>query len=254
MSQYYFVASALPSLSLDVKSELSSHELRTLYAMNLKFSDLRLVDKLFWAFDVSNLRAMWQELPLDERGAMSLKELDAAVLVKEGFAPFIVEFLERYETSADRLRNIAALHVALYQTLSMEGGFLARFASQEREIYLILLALRAKRLKRDLVRELQFEDLFDPLVASILAQKDAADYTPPTGYEVLKGLFSYEPKAQERELLAYRLEKIEEIEGTEPFSIDHLLGYMARLLLVESWQTLDEAQGLSIIRDLSNYG
>lgn len=251
--QYYFVAAALSSLELDEKPELSLTELRALYALNLTEQDQELVRRLLIAIDLSNLRALWQELPLDERGEMPAKELEAAVLVKEGFPPFVIDFLERYESIEERLKNFGELSVALTQFLVEAGGFLARFAKADREMRLVLAALRAKRLKRDILREMQFEDLSDPLVASILAQKDAPTYTPPSEYEVFAGLMLHDPKNQERELLQQRLKKIEELEGQEPFSIDHLLGYLLRLELIEAWHSLDEPQGLRLIRDVS-YG
>ena len=252
--QYYFVAAALPPLDLDEKPELSLAELRALYALNLTERDQELVHRLLVAIDLSNLRALWQELPLDERGPMSAKELEAAVLVKSGFPPFVIEFLERYESIEERLRNFGELSVALTQFLLEAGGFLARFALADREMRLVLAALRAKRLKRDLLREMQFEDFGDPLVASILAQKDAATYTPPSEYERLPKLMLHDPKTQEHELLQERLKRIEELEGQEPFSIDHLLGYLLRLELIEAWHSLDEPQGLRLIRNLTNYG
>jgi hypothetical protein len=44
------------------------------------------------------------------------------------------------------------------------------------------------------------------------------------------------------------------MEGEEPFSIDHLLGYMARLIRIESWYATNRELGLSLIEELSKYG
>ena len=46
----------------------------------------------------------------------------------------------------------------------------------EREIRLILVALRAKKFGRDLLLELQYEDSDTDFIAQMLAQKDAAQY------------------------------------------------------------------------------
>jgi hypothetical protein len=119
---------------------------------------------------------------------------------------------------------------------------------------LVLTALRAKRYERDLVRELQFEDPTDPLVVSILAQKDSPEYTPPLEWAQLLNILHHNPKMQQKAFLEFELQQIEEMEGEEPFSMDHLLGYMARLTLVESWHTTNRELGLSLIEELSKYG
>jgi len=251
--QYYFVAAALPTLQLDTKPEITVSELKDLFAQNLTDKDLLLVEQLLQLVDLGNLRAFWQEKPLDERGNLSEKEIEEAVLVKEGLPAFVLEYLDRYETTADRLKYFPSLYAQLFQEVKGDG-FLGKYFAWERELRLVLSALRAKRYGRDIVRELQFEDPTDTLVASILAQKDATAYTPPTEYVEVSGFLSGNPLEEQKALLTYELQKIEEIEGTQPFSIDHLLGYMARLLLSEAWHRMNKELGLSLIQDLSQYG
>jgi hypothetical protein len=120
-----------------------------------------------------------------------------------------------------------------------------------------LLALRAKRQKRELVRELQFEDPADPLIAQMLAQKDAPDYTPPQEYEELKNLFVdnvSEPLKLHRAISQYRFEQLEEMEENQDFGIDRILCYIARLMIVESLAYLDKEQGMIAVEQLSQYG
>jgi len=171
---------------------------------------------------------------------------------------YILDFLDRYDTVEQRLRYFSSLYVSFFQEMQAKTtGFLRTYYTFERDVRLILTALRAKQTKRDVARELQFEDPTDSLVMDILAQKDAADYTPPSDYEELKTRFLKhlsDPKKLYLELLEYRFAKIEEMEEDEPFSINYLLGYTARLLIVESWSGLNEEKGAAIIEDLSKYG
>jgi len=72
--QYYFVAAALPPLSLGAKPELSFHELRDLLTLNLTKDDLTKVTHLLRLIDLSNIRSFWLGNPLDERGNVSPKD------------------------------------------------------------------------------------------------------------------------------------------------------------------------------------
>jgi hypothetical protein len=92
------------------------------------------------------------------------------------------------------------------------------------------------------------------VVADIIAQKDAPDYTPPFEAQVLKALFTRcadDPKELHKALLEYRFDKLQELEEAGPFSMDAILGYAARLLLVESWNRLDLGKGTELIEHLS---
>ncbi|MDE3045821.1 MAG: DUF2764 family protein [Verrucomicrobiota bacterium] len=255
--QYYFVAAALPPLSIGSKPEMSFQAFQELLNLNLTQADLKKVADLLRLIDLANMRALWMGLPLDERGNVSPKRLEEVILIRE-LPHYILDFLDRYETVEERLRYFSSLYASLFQEMAQKtDGFLRAYYTFEREVRLILTALRAKRMKRDVVREMQFEDPSDPLVMDILAQKDAAEYAPPQEYEDLKTLFLNhlsDPKALYRALLEYRFAKIEEMEENEPFSINHLLGYAARLLIVESWANLNQEQGIAIIEDLSKYG
>ena len=225
MTRYYFIPLSLPPLTLGVKPEISFKEFRAILALNLTERDLKKVDALLEPIDLYNVKALWMGLPLDDRGTISARELEEALLVKDSLPPYLIDFLERYETASERLHNVSALSAAFFQ--QEWEGFLAQYFQFEKEIRLVLTALRAKQARRDLVRELQFEDPFDPLVAEILAQKDAGEYTPPREYEDLKTLFvdnSREPAKLAFALLSYRFHHIEEMGEGEQFTIDQILG------------------------------
>ena len=256
MTEYYFIGAALPPLASGVKPELSFKEFHEMLVANLTASDLKKVDDLLWTIDLANIRAFWLGQPLDERGTYSPKELEEALLVRESFPPYLNDFLDRYESIADRLRYFPSLYTSMYKDLETKSksGFLHYYYTLEREIRLVWTALRAKKTGRDIVRELQFEDPVDPFVMAILAQKDSADYTPPPEYEELKTLFLEninEPKKLHLALLEYRFKKLEQY---EPFSMDRILSYMVQLMIVESWEALDQELGNTIVEDLSKHG
>lgn len=257
MSNYYFVNAALPPLSLGTPPEITFQELRTILRENLSADDLKQVAYLLRPIDLANIRALWMGMPLDERGNFSPKELEEALLVPDGLPQYLSDFLDQYESIHDRLRFFPALYAALYRETSGRSGFLVKAFAFERDVRLVLTALRAKKTGRDVARELQFEDPTDTLVADILAQKDSPDYTPPAEYEGLKALFekhSENPKELFQALLEYRFSKYEELEENEHFTLDRILSYLARLLIVESWEELRSEKGRDLMEDLSKYG
>jgi hypothetical protein len=255
---YYFVLSALPPLSLDKPAEITFHELKEMLELNLTFADLKKVESLLRPIDLSNIRAFWLGVPLDERGNLNEVDLEEALLIQDPLPDYLIDYLERYESVEDRLKHFTSLYVSFYAHekpgLTGLGLELHRL---EREIRLHLTALRAKETGRDLVRELQFEDPSDPIVAEILAQKDSPTYTPPKGFEDLKTLFlenSFDPNALNRAILEYRFKRIEDLEEPSDFGIDRILSYVARLILVESLRGNDPDQGKTEVKKLSQYG
>lgn len=255
---YYFLLPALPPLSLKAAPEMTFKELKRLFSLNLTPPDLKKFQALLRPIDLYNIRALWLGLPLDERGNLSGKELEEALLVQEGLPKYLTEFLDRHESPKERLKAFPSLFASFFRESGDSlKGFLSRYYRFERERALILTALRARATGRDLLRELQFEDPTDSFIANILAQKDAADFIPPKEYEDLKILFvenAHDPEKLDRALLEYRLKKIEEMEDEEaPFSIDQVLGYAARFLIIDSWFQLDREKGRLEVEKLSEY-
>lgn len=229
-------------------------ELRELLFLNLTSQDQSKLRELLRPIDLYNIRALWLGQPLDDRGQIKTKELEEELIVHEGLPVYIIEYLERYESLEERLRNFSSLYVSMYRDLKPGlKGFLLKYFHLERELRLILTALRAKQAGRDLSRELQFEDPTDPLVIEILAQKDMADFIPPREYEDLKALFvenSFDPQSLNRVILEYRFNKIEEMEEPQDFGIDRVLIYVAKFLLADSLAALDQAKGMEQLESL----
>lgn len=252
MTNYYFLIAAFPPLTLGRPPEISYKELRDLLALNLTSEDANKVKQLLRPIDLYNIRALWLGLPLDDRGNLKAKDLEEELLVQGALPGYLIDYLDRYESTEERLRYFSSLYVSLYRDLQPRlKGFLSKYYQFERELRLVLTGLRAKQAGRDLVYELQFEDPTDPLVAEILAQKDSPDYTPPREFEDLKTIFMENrsnPKKLHRAILEYRFNKIEEMEENQDFGIDRVLAYVAKFMLVESLAGLSEEKGMEELR------
>lgn len=251
MTNYYFVATALPPLQLGVPPEITFEEFDNLLKDNLTAEDYAKTQVVRRFYDIQNIRAFWKKEGLDPRGNLNELTLEEALLTREGFPDYVYDFLDAYETIEDKLHNFPRLVAMFFQYESEEAeGFLREYLNFEREWRLVLTGFRAKQLGRDLSAELQFEDPQDDFVAQILAQKDAKVFLPPDGYEDLQPLFEEHgasPLELYQALCEYRFYKIESLLGIDLFSIDVILGYMAQLITVEKWIELDKKKGLDIM-------
>lgn len=251
MTQYYFLASALPPFNFGAPPEISFENLVTLLNENLTHSDLRKAETLRGYYDILNIKAYWKGEPLDPHGNLNELQLDEALLEQVGTPKYLDRFLDEYEDTKDRIRHFPRLLADYFRIEEKKAsGFLRKFLKMERELRLILVGFRAKKLGRDLLKELQYEDPDETIVAQILAQKDDPEFHAPEPYQQLKPLFiehENDPMGLHQALIEWRFEKIYEMVGVEMFSIDRILGYTERLILLENWLELDRQKGNQLV-------
>ncbi len=251
MRNYYFLAPSLPPLNLRTSPELKFQDLKSRLADNLAQEDLKQIEVLLRYTDICNIRSLLMEEPIDPRGNLNEKELDEAILVKATLPLYVFEFLDEFGGTAERIKNFSALLARFFvEELPHLTGFLKRYFTFEREWRLVLVALRSKQLGRNLVSELQFEDFTDPMIAQMLAQKDAEHYEPPDEFADLKELIASaegDPWQEHRAFAEYRFKKIEEMAEGALFTFDRILAYVIQLMIVEYWNELDEAKGRMIL-------
>lgn len=256
MKEYYFLASLLPQLEIGHVPSLGFPELKVLIEENVSSDDLRRVYLFLRLIDIENLRALWAGQRLDPRGNFNEVELrqslsDQAWPGEEPFSKALQDYLEKFATDTERLEHFAQLMSAfLAEKSEVTQGFLSDYFAFEREWRLVLVGFRAKALGRSIEQELQFEDPTDTLVAQLLAQKDAKGFEPPFEYRELKPLFETygnSPLELHKAMVEWRFTRLVELWRGQLFTIDRILNYMARLLLVEKWLELDVQKGIEVI-------
>lgn len=255
MSKYYYVGTLLPSLSFDAAPDMSFAELQPILQDQLSVKDLEKVKLLRQFYDLLNLKALWLHEPLDMRGGMDRVELEDVLAGHSGMAPFVYEFLSIYEKTADRVRHFPQLLAQFFQAaLKEKDPLLQRYFRFERESRLILTALRAKKMKRDLAAEFCYENSEEEWIAQILAQKDAKDFEPPENDRDLKMLFDKyadQPLDLQKAFDQYRFESVEKmVDLSDQFSIERILVHLIQLILVEHALALDKNKGKAIVETL----
>jgi hypothetical protein len=255
MAKYYFVGTVLSPLSFDEPPELSFAQLDLLLRDNLTRQDYEKTLGVRRLFDILNLRSLWLEEALDPRGVLTEIELEEALANRIGLPDYLYEFMDAYQTPADRLRHYPFLLAKFFQNVKgLRDPLLRDYLNFERELRLVLTGFRAKKLGRDLSVELQYEDPEEEIIAQLLAQKDAKVYEPPEKYHELKALFEERgdhPLALQKAIDSYRFETIENlVDQADVFSIERILAYLAQFILIEKWFKLDKAKGIEIVDTL----
>lgn len=252
--QYYFLASRLPPLALGEVPDITWEEFLFLLETNLTQADWRWVNVLRLYQDLINIRHFWMGEEIDPLGRFDVLELEEALLTGYGFPEYVYAFLEQYASKEERLKNFPSLIVRFFtQELLNAPDFLREYLQLERELRLVFLGFRAKKLGRNLATELQFENPDDDLIAQLLAQKDDKAFEPPEGFESLRVMFTQhadEPMALFQEIAAYRFNWIEDRLSDDPFSISRILGYMVQLILVLQTLQLDAEKGNQMIDNM----
>lgn len=250
MTNHYFVTASLPTIVLGEKPELSFSDFLILLQDNLSANELDAVKAVRGLIDLYNLAAYLRGEELDLRGSFTASELEEMVQTQEGLREYVLEFLERYETTQARLRHHGELIAHYFQReIQKRRGFLKAYLEFERKWRLVMVGLRANELGRDMAKELQWEDPTDPLVEQLLVQRDAKNFSPPDGFESLKGMlrdYAGDPWGLQMAIERLRFEKVSELIETETFSLDYILGYMVQLMIAEKWQELHDKQNAGI--------
>ncbi|ADI37972.1 uncharacterized protein CT_309 [Waddlia chondrophila 2032/99] len=248
---YYFLASALPELQIGYPPDIHFKALDALMKINLTKEDYQKAAVLRRYYDIQNIRAFWLGEEIDRRGIFNEVDLEESLVTRLGLPEYVYAFLEKYDNKESRLKHFPELVAAYFKEEGASAeGFLKEYLAFEREMRIVLIGFRAKKMGKDLAFELQYEDPYDEIVAQVLAQKDSKNYEPPTRYADLKALFEEhyeEPLKLHQALCEYRFYKVEGMYEMDLFSIGRILAYLAQLMIVERWLELDKKKGLEVI-------
>jgi hypothetical protein len=256
MSNYYFLGTLLPELQIDQPPEISFREFEQLLKDNLSAADFAKIRAIRNYYDILNLSSYWKKEELEPLGNLDEAGLEEAFVTRTMLPPYVFQYVDKYDTNESRLQHFGELLAEFFKREAQGGqpvggsAFLDFYFNLERERRLVLLVLRAKKLGRDLLKELQYEDPDEELIAQMLAQKDAAHYEPPENFKEVASLYAKyqdEPLLLQKALIELRIRKIEEWLGLDLFSIDRILGYMIELALLEKWHQLNKQKGQEII-------
>lgn len=256
MTNYYFLASLLPEITVGHVPSLGFQELKALLDLNLTPSDQRKLIQIQRFVDIQNFKALTYHQPIDPRGSLDKESLETALEhwrwnEAEEFSLELQQIFLKYAAYEQKETLFTALLSHFFkESIENFDGFIREYFTMEYHLRLVLTGFRAAASGVDLIKQLQFEDSSDPFVAQILAQKGNLSFEPPFEYRDLKPLyqeFASTPLRLNLALLEYRFDKIREMTFTDPFGTDRILGFVARLMIVEKYNDLDFEKGIKVI-------
>jgi len=233
---------------------MSFASLIDLLEKNMSMRDFKKIHSIRSFVDLKNVKRLFQNIPLDTRGNMTEKELDEAIVTREGLPHYLYEHLDRHDQAIKKVGHFSRVFVDFFREMeNKKRGFLSFYFSFERKWRLLMLGFRSKKTRRDLTKELQYEDVHDPVVAYILAQKDRPQFDFPLDNQDLHDQLKQvegQPMEQYKTLARYRfntwMERIEKC----PFSVDYILGYFVQFMLIEDWQSLSRERGYQKLSEI----
>lgn len=251
---YYFLGTLLPELHIGEVPEIGFREYKQLLKENLSASDYAKTRVIRNLHDIFNLRFYWKGEPLDPFGNLKDSDFEEAFATRSMLPSYVFEYMDKYENKSEQLHHFPALLATFFnEEIEQSSGFFKAYLILERELRLVMLAFRAKKLNKDVFAELQYEDPEESIIAQILAQKDSGSYEPPEKYEELKVIFDKyqnQPLELQKALIEFRFNKIEEMLGLDLFSADRILAYLVELMLTEQWQHMDQQKGQKIVSNM----
>jgi hypothetical protein len=251
MSNITFLSTALPPIVWESIPEITYEQFQDLLNDNLSKQDLEQAEVIQRLIDLENLRCLWKKEKLNPKGKFNALTLEEAIVTRTGFPFYVNDFLDMYTSTEKRVHFFPKLLVDYFaEEETRASGFLKKYLGFERKWRIVLAALRAKELKRDLLEELQFEDVNDAFISRILAQKDALTFDPEAPFDALVPMYQQakdKPFQFYQDLAAWRFEKIEGFIGVDTISLEKVLGYMARLITALDYTEMDQKSGDKMI-------
>lgn len=233
---YYFLSLSLPELKLGEEPELSWHEVLVLLKSNLREKDFAQVETLLRYFDLCNIRSYWQKLPHGFIGNWDLQQIQTRLLDFEGLPHYLIDYLDQWPATKDQIAQFGNLLRDYY--LKEEGGeFLKTLLGFDLGIRVVMSFLRAKLEKRDFIKETPEMEGYS-LYENLADQLEQDEIELPAPFDSLPRLFSHyeaDPIQLEEALDTYRFNWLGDQIDFDPFSINHILGYVAQYFIAEKW-------------------
>lgn len=251
MSNFYYLATALPALKIGERPDITFEEFEQMLKDNLSPGDYKQVTEYRRFYDIQNMRAIAKNEEFDPHGNFNIAELEDELVQQDNLPGFVKKYLEKYSDKKDKLDHFPELLAAYFRDENgVSSGLLKKYLEFERKLRLVMVGFRAKKIGRNVLKELQYEDPDEDIIAQIIAQKDASEFEPPEGFEAMRAIleeYQDRPLELHQALVQLRFEKVQELMGLKTFNLDYIIGYLIQLSMVEKWLQLDKQKGTEIV-------
>ncbi|TLX75225.1 DUF2764 family protein [Labilibacter sediminis] len=262
--KYYCLVAGLPDIILgDKKVLFNSILLRDYLSEEVDKKDFEMVQALYLPFDHYNLISLLfnQQKEFDPRGIYTTLDLEHLVdkkniedLEESDFPAYLVDFAKTVLLADEPLTSVEA-EVVLFKKFvnylkSFSNKFLSEFYDYEINIKNVFTALTGRKFNIDFEQEL----IGEGEVVEALIKSRSRDFGLANEIDYIESLIQIyeEENLLERELKIDRQkwEHLEEATFFNYFTIERVLSFVFKLLMVERWMSLDEEQGKQLFQQL----
>lgn len=268
MSQYYYLVTGLPELSLeDNKLNYTVGDFKTEFYPQLSKEDQALVDLYYLKFDNANLLKLLKdrEAAIDSRGNYTAEQFVAVfkqfdeegVITSPGSLPsYIIKFTQAYLTQQETGVTTDVLVedwlAGLYYEYAMQckNDFVSSWFEFNLNVNNVLVALAARKYRMPIASLI----VGDTDICQALKTSNARDFGLTTELEYFDQL----QKISETDDLVEREKRLDQLRWKwmedktffDYFSIERLYVFLLQLEIIERWISLDKEKGNQMFREI----
>ena len=268
MSQYYYLVTGLPELSLDDnKLNYTVGDFKTEFYPQLSKEDQALVDLYYLKYDNANLLKLLKdrEAVIDPRGNYTADQFVAVfkqfdeegVITSPGSLPsYIIKFIQTYltqqETGVSSEVLVEDCLAGLYYEYAMRctNDFVSSWFEFNLNTNNVLVALAARKYKLPIASFI----VGDTEICQALKTSNARDFGLTTELDYFDQLLKISETDdlvdREKRLDQLRWKWMEDKTFFDYFSIERLYVFLLQLEIIERWISLDKEKGNQMFREI----
>lgn len=268
MSQYYYLVTGLPELSLDDnKLNYTVGDFKTEFYPQLSKEDQALVDLYYLKFDNANLLKLLKdrEAVIDPRGNYTADQFVAVfkqfdeegVITSPGsLPPYIIKFIQAYLTqqaagiTSDVLVEDWLAGLYFEHAMQCKNDFVSSWFEFNLNTNNVLVALAARKHKLPIASFI----VGDTEICQALKTSNARDFGLTTELDYFDQLLKISETddlvEREKRLDQLRWKWMEDKTFFDYFSIERLYVFLLQLEIIERWISLDKEKGNQMFREI----
>jgi len=267
--EYYYLVAGLPNIHFDdVKLPKTPAELMTEATTHLTDKDLGYLRSLFLPMDIDNLINLLfkNDAEFNPLGLLSIEQWNEILSIlkehRRGYLSqtlpdlpvFVFDHILQYLDEDSETQPIGweySITTAFYDwTQNQDNKFINQWFAYNRDLKNIIIALNGKRFGFSYDNQL----IGDSELVEKLIKSSASDFGLGKQFPLFDSILRvFEVKElvdRERGYDALRWKWIDEQTFFDYFTVDRILGYMCKLIILERWISLDPVRGREIFYDI----
>lgn len=255
---YYFLVAGLPDLTIEQgKLQFGSVEFREYLKGHLHPKDYALIEWLFLPRDNQNLLKLLnkEDFNWDNTAVFTREEIETAFTEEPlPLKPYIHQFINSYRSETRLMPDLSPENelTTLYyiEALDNNNKFFKEWLAFERDLKNVLLYASAQKYNMQYAHEL----IGNSSLAEALRYKTGRDTGEASEWpyfdKAMQIVENGDIASREKAIDQLRWSFLDELNTFNYFSIEVIISYMIKLMIVERWLKLDPKAGEELFRRL----